>query len=219
MNSHPTTRPNDKSNIVYIHTYIHPFNSPFPGLPRWAGSRKVKPIWISLKQETVSGSGISWAICKSVPHSRQMTTPAPHHSVFYRPDALPATQPTASKHWRHYIVYCICNVKANLSVCVPLSFSVAYALPVFTRAHQKSEKVIVSYSYYCQIQIRPIWCHCHSLSLASVKSRLVLPFWYRPTWVVPEKGPLNVCVCVCVCARARQIHILLYWIIVLVAAG
>ena len=42
--------------------------------------------------------------------------------------------------------------------------------------------------------IRPSWCHCHSLSLASVKSRLVLPFWYRPTWVVPEKGPLNVCV-------------------------
>ena len=26
-----------------------------------------------------------------------------------------------------------------------------------------------------------------------------LPFWYRLTWVVPEKGPLNVCVCVCVC--------------------
>jgi len=25
--------------------------------------------------------------------------PAPHHSVFYRPDALPATQPTASKHF------------------------------------------------------------------------------------------------------------------------
>jgi len=24
-----------------------------------------KPIWISLKQETVSGSGISWALCKS----------------------------------------------------------------------------------------------------------------------------------------------------------
>ena len=45
------------------------------------------------------------------------------------------------------------------------------------------------------------WCHCHSLSLASVKSRLVLPFWYRLTWVVLEKGPLNgrVCVCVCVC--------------------
>ena len=33
----------------------------FPGLPGWAGTRKVKPIWILLKQETVSGSGISWA--------------------------------------------------------------------------------------------------------------------------------------------------------------
>jgi len=32
--------------------------------------------------------------------SRQITMPAPHHSVFYRLDALPATQPTASKHWR-----------------------------------------------------------------------------------------------------------------------
>jgi len=71
-----------------------------PGLPRWAGTRKVKPIWILLKHETVSGSGISWAVCKSAPRSKQMTMPAPHHSVFYRPDALPAAQPTASKHWR-----------------------------------------------------------------------------------------------------------------------
>ena len=43
------------------------------------------------------------------------------------------------------------------------------------------------------------WCHCHSLSLASVKSRLVLPFCYWLTWVVPDKGPLNGCVWVCVC--------------------
>ena len=30
----------------------------------------------------MSGSGISWVICKSAPHSRQTTTPAPHYSVF-----------------------------------------------------------------------------------------------------------------------------------------
>ena len=72
----------------------------FPGLSGWAGTRKVKPIWILLKQETVSGRGISWVICKSAPRSRQITTPAPHHSVFYRPDALPAAKPTASRHWR-----------------------------------------------------------------------------------------------------------------------
>jgi len=35
------------------------------------------------------------------------------------------------------------------------------------------------------------------LSLASVKSRLVLPFWCRLTRVVPEKGPLNGCMYVC----------------------
>ena len=46
-------------------------------------------------------------------------------------------------------------------------------------------------------KVQPSWCHCHSLSLASVKSRLVSPVWYRLTRVVPEKGPLNVCVCVC----------------------
>ena len=40
----------------------------------------------------------------------------------------------------------------------------------------------------------PSWCHRHSLSLASVKSRLVLHFWYRPTRVVLEKEPLNACV-------------------------
>jgi len=38
--------------------------------------------------------------------------------------------------------------------------------------------------------------HCHSLSLASVKSRLVLPFWYRLIWLVPDKGPFNGCMCV-----------------------
>ena len=84
-----------KTVTTHTHTRL---TALFPGPPRWAGTRKVKPIWISLKQETVSGSGISWTICKSAPCSRQITTPAPHHSVFYRPDALPAAQPTASKH-------------------------------------------------------------------------------------------------------------------------
>jgi len=55
----------------------------------------------------VSGNGISWAICKSAPRSRQVTMPASHHSVFYRLDALPAAQPTVSKHWSvlHIIVW------------------------------------------------------------------------------------------------------------------
>ena len=49
-----------------------------------------------------------------------------------------------------------------------------------------------------QTCIWPSWCHCHSLSLAPVKSRLALPFWYRLTWIAPDKGPLNGWVCVTV---------------------
>jgi len=65
----------------HTHTHTH-LTALFPGLPGWAGTRKVKPIWILLKQETVSSSGISWAILKSASHSRQITMPAPHHSFF-----------------------------------------------------------------------------------------------------------------------------------------
>ena len=60
--------------------------------------------------------------------------------------------------------------------------------------------LLVWLSVWSEVQtcIWPSWCHCHSLSLASVKSRLVLPFWYWLTRVVPDKGPLNGCLCVCV---------------------
>ena len=79
----------------YIHTYTR-LMALCPGLPWWASTRKVKPIWILLKQETASGSGISWAVCKSAPRSRQITVPTTTTQFFYRPDALPAAQPTAS---------------------------------------------------------------------------------------------------------------------------
>ena len=50
------------------------------------------------------------------------------------------------------------------------------------------------------------WCHCHLLSLASVKSWLVLPFWYRLTRVVRKRAVKPVCVCVyvCVCISYQQ---------------
>jgi len=100
----PRVSHKDEWMNIHTHRYTHTcLTALFPGLPGWAGTRKVKPMWILLKQETVSSSGISWAICKSAPRSRQITMPARHHSVFNRPDALPAAQPTASKHWRHWM--------------------------------------------------------------------------------------------------------------------
>ena len=64
--------------FCHTHTHTH-LMALCPGLP---GTRKVKPIWILLKQETVSGSGISWAICKSASRSRQITIQHPTTQFF-----------------------------------------------------------------------------------------------------------------------------------------
>jgi len=64
--------------------------------------QNVNPIWILLKQETESGSGISWAICKSASCSRQVTTPAPQQSVFTgRIPFLPPNQQRQSTEGKH----------------------------------------------------------------------------------------------------------------------
>ena len=55
-----------------------------------------------------------------------------------------------------------------------------------------------------QTCIWPSRCHCHSLSLCSSKSRLVLPSWFLPFWylltrVVPDKFQKSSKTIVCVC--------------------
>jgi len=98
-----------------------------------------------------------------------------YHSM-YRPSALPSVL------WR-----CWLGDRKGIRPVKKLSCGVLEWLSVWSEM---------------QTCIRPSWCHCHSLSLASVKSRLVLPFWYRLTRIVLEKGPLNGCVCVCIGPRA-----------------
>ena len=64
----------------------------------------------------------------------------------------------------------------------------------------------------CRLAYGPAYATA-TLSLASVKSRLLLPFWYRLTRVVPDKGPLNRSVCVCGwCYKLVKLDSLsLYW--------
>ena len=208
-------------------THTHTFNGPFLGLPGWAGTRKEKPIWILLKQETVSGSGISWAICKSAPRSRQITTPAPQPLCFFtgRMPFLPPNQQCQSTEGIRHYWHCLHSMRSRAyetvehsSVCPSvLTFhwlterflfqkhftDLTYAFSALTllvgrqEGHPACKKlsggVLAWLSVWSVTCIWPSWCHCHSLSLASVKSRLVLPFWYWLTRVVPEKGPLNGC--------------------------
>ena len=78
----------------------HPLNGHLSGTSQLSRYQKGKPVSTLLKQETVSGSGISWAICKSAPRSRQITTPTPDHSVFLQagcPSCLPTNSVNALK--------------------------------------------------------------------------------------------------------------------------
>jgi len=89
------------STLRKEHTHTHPFNGPLSGTARVSQYQKGKT---NLDFTGARDSEWQWhqlCMCKSAPHSRQITTPASHHSVFYRLDALPAAQPTASKLWRH----------------------------------------------------------------------------------------------------------------------
>ena len=70
--------PSDHSIPTHTHTHTR-LTALYPGLPGSAGTRKVKPIWILLKQETVSGSGISWG---------------PYASLHLAPDRKPCQYPT-----------------------------------------------------------------------------------------------------------------------------
>jgi len=77
----PTVSKHGRTPLLnrHTHTRLTALFWDYPGEPV---PERQKPIWILLKQETLSSSGISWAICESAPRSRQTTMPAPHHSVF-----------------------------------------------------------------------------------------------------------------------------------------
>jgi len=78
-------------------TILHSFNGSFSGTTEVSRYQKGKT---SLDFTGARDSEFQWhqlghmQVCTSL----QTTTPATHHSVFYGPVALPAAQPTASKH-------------------------------------------------------------------------------------------------------------------------
>ena len=108
--------------ITHTHTHL---TTLFPGLPGWAGTRKVKPIWILLKRETVSGSDISWAVCKFAPSSRQRNTPAPHHSSFFtgRMPFLPPNEQRQSTEGKLNRSSCVITVLIVFMLCSSIPWS------------------------------------------------------------------------------------------------
>jgi len=122
-----------------------------------------------------------------------------HSGCYYvvrQQHSVQAKVATTHRSYNYYYFYYYC------------AFSPLTLLVVWQEGHPASKKlsggVLAWLSVWSEVQTCkwPSWCHCHSLSLASVKSRLVLPFWYWLIQVVPDKGPLNGCVsnCCCYCA-------------------
>ena len=95
----------------------HPFNGgngPLSGTTRVSRYQKGKINLDLLQQEIVSGSGISWAMCKSAPRPDR-----PNHantqplSFLQAADALLAAQSTASKRslFFHRAVHCMLQLR------------------------------------------------------------------------------------------------------------
>jgi len=78
------------------HTHIHTrLTALYPGLPGWAGTRKVKPICILLKQETVSGQWHQLGhmqVCTSL-QTDSRTSPVP---LSFLQAGCPSCRPTNS---------------------------------------------------------------------------------------------------------------------------
>ena len=86
------------------------FNSHFPGEPGLAGVYWSKGWWRWWWQL----DHWSYKSCKAPVKS---SPPTNQHPVFYRPDALPVTQPTVSKHWREkYLIPWTCLPQAHMGV-------------------------------------------------------------------------------------------------------
>jgi len=94
------------------HTHTHPCNRPLSGNTRVSRYQKGKPIWILLKQETVTGNGISWAICKSALCSRQLPCQHPI-TQFFKGWILEVHQLSADNQYRPIDNRILCFSKQN----------------------------------------------------------------------------------------------------------
>ena len=135
--------------LYSTHTHTHLFNGPLSGTTQVSRYQKGKT---NLYFTEARDSEWQWHqlghmhVCISLQTDNHANTPL--LKFFYRPDALPATQPTASQHWR--ILCCI----ACWIYCLFLN-SVKYCLFVITVLFQvlfiletQQMKALVYYSSY-----------------------------------------------------------------------
>ena len=101
----------------YTHTHIH-FTALFPGPPGWAGARRELDFMVQGKISR--GRHTDHLAGRHCIRTNQRPPPPNPH----RPDALPAAQPTMSKHWRQVVTkgmravkHCSSKITPFLTVC------------------------------------------------------------------------------------------------------
>jgi len=96
--------PHVSLNVHWYRYYYYPFNGLFSRTTWVSRHQKGKPFWILLQQEMVRWQWHQLDHMQIICTSLQADNYASTLPVsFYRPDALPAAQPTASEHWRKII--------------------------------------------------------------------------------------------------------------------
>ena len=161
-----------------------------------------------------SGSGISWTIRKQYAScSRQITTTTPHHSIFTGQMLFltPNQQCQSTEGTKTQLyMYIIAALPYQVSKCQKTIFGYAShnsSLPsVLWRCWLGGRKGIRPVKkewwgagmviclergadlHMAQLMPMPLTVSCFS------KIQIGFTFWYRLTWVVPDKGPLNGCV-------------------------
>jgi len=91
----------------------------------------------------VASAGFAPHLQSFAPHSRQITMPIPHHSIFYGPDALPDAQPTVSKH---------CYNSTFLIILMTISQQQDIAL--YTAEHLENQKMPMTLWLASEQQLR-----------------------------------------------------------------
>ena len=111
----------------------------------------------------MSGSSISWAICKSASRSRQITMPAPHHSSFFtvRMPFLPPNQQRQSTEGKQYLLSKKATASKSQNKTSALRLKMSHLGCTLVRHFEPHVHHIYTYA---AVKHLPRWLRLHFLS-------------------------------------------------------
>ena len=189
--------PNQANRLgLWVHrTHTHPFNGPLSGTTRVSQYQKGKT---NLDFTEARDSEWQWLqlghmqVCTLL---QTDTTPAPHRSVFYRPDALPAAQPTASKHWVHRTLAAIIHIHLTTVIITQLVGWYSFYRPtkggrLSLPKHCSNGAQPVPTAVYCSSCCDKHNCLRHDLNLGPLTPQLDM-LTTRPLHLTPSVMPIS----------------------------